>query len=324
MRPCFHHDKRTFFHVFEFVRAHQRALGHLQRLGRIVFAAADRAGQHCSAAQRLGNNIRRFRGRGKTAGNRDLAVVLNDSGTFPAIVFFQLLIALDDADDGKPSASGSAVHHFRRLDRRHGAKFVTVEHNTVGKLPAVFIRHRKDFPVQLLDEQTDHEVSIGVFLRHDDKNGGLLLTKALCIHRRIKAQHLLHLRVQKRIEPGQRRTHDTCHSLIAGGQRRSRKPPRLMIRRQAVQQKLEVIFPLYAAGRHQFLDQLEHRYNMPFLWFGKLRNEQDDRCHQPFGSVIKEGVLTISSTTATVPLVFGSTGRGSSPICKSIMRVPGG
>ena len=71
-----------------------------------------------------------------------------------------------------------------------------------------------------------------------------------------------------------------------------------MIRRQTVQQKLEVIFPLYIAGRHQFLDQLEHRYNMPFLWFGKLRNEQDDRCHQPFGSVIKESVLSVSGGIA--------------------------
>ena len=87
MRPCFHHDKGTFFHVFEFVRAHQRALGHLQRLGRIVFAATDRAGQHCSAAQRLGNNIRRFRGRGKTAGNRDLAVILNDNPILPNPVY---------------------------------------------------------------------------------------------------------------------------------------------------------------------------------------------------------------------------------------------
>ena len=80
-----------------------------------------------------------------------------------------------------------------------------------------------------------------------------------------------------------------------------------MIRRQAVQQKLEVIFSLYAAGRHQFLDQLEHRYNMPFLWFGKLRNEQDDRCHQPFGSVIKEGVLTISgSVTVSIDECLGN------------------
>ena len=74
--------------------------------------AADRAGHDGPVTQCLGDNVCRFTGWRKAACNGKLTVILNDGGTFFAVVLFELLVGLDDGDDTELSGSGCTVHNF--------------------------------------------------------------------------------------------------------------------------------------------------------------------------------------------------------------------
>jgi len=113
---------------------------------------ADRAGHDGPGAQCLGDNVCRFTGGRKAACDGELTVILNDGGTFLAIVLFELLIGLDDGDDTQLSGSGCTVHDFRGADGRQRAELVTVEHDTVVETATVLVCHGQDLTIELLDQ----------------------------------------------------------------------------------------------------------------------------------------------------------------------------
>ena len=96
------------------------------------------------------------------------------------------------------------------------------------------------------------------------------MAEPLGINGCVKTQDLLHLTVEKCVQAGHGGTHDAGPRLVAGRQRCAGKPACLMIRRQAIHEELKLIFPFDAAGSHQFLYELEHGYNVPFLWLREL------------------------------------------------------
>ena len=69
----------------------------MQVLRGTVFAPADRASHDHAGAERLRDDLHRFTEGSETACNGELAIVLNNRGTPPLVVFFKLLIALDIA-----------------------------------------------------------------------------------------------------------------------------------------------------------------------------------------------------------------------------------
>lgn len=71
-----------------------------------------------------------------------------------------------------------------------------------------------------------------------------------------------------------------------------------MIGRKPVHEKLKVVPTLHAAGRHQLLYQLEHRYNMAFSRFRELRDQKDDRGQKSFCGIVEEGVLPVGGGVA--------------------------
>ena len=55
---------------------------------------------------------------------------------------------------------------------------------------------------------------------------------------------------------------------------------------------LELILAFLLRGCQQFLNDLEHRHDVPFLRFAELCHEQDRRCEQTFGGIVEVGVLS--------------------------------
>ena len=67
MRPRFHDHKAALGDGFQFVRRHEWPLHHLQTLAGTVLTSADRAGQYRTAAQCLGELLRRLAVGGEAA-----------------------------------------------------------------------------------------------------------------------------------------------------------------------------------------------------------------------------------------------------------------
>ena len=292
VRPGLHHDKLALGHTFELVRGHEGALHHLQGLGPVVFPLADVTRLHSPAAQGFAHRLGSFAVGGEAAEDGELHIVHDDLRPLFAITPLQLAQALDDGDDGEPPGTAGGEHHFRRLDLWQSPILVSVEHRPVGQLPAVLIRHGEDLPVQLLDNQRHHEEFAGIFLGHYQEQGGGFLAECLRVHRRIKAQQLLHLRIQEPVQPGEGRGHDRSHGLFSGGDSRPGKPPGLMCGREESHQVLKLVAALFSGDRsHELLDDLEHRYDVPLRWRAELRHQQDGSGEQALGGVVEELVL---------------------------------
>ena len=167
--PGFHHNELAFGHGLQLVWGHERPLNHLQGLGAAVLALADRSALHGPAAQGFAHHLGGFAVGSKATEDGDLGVVHDDLRPLFAVVFLQLSQALDNGDDGEPPGPAGGEHHLGGLDLWQGAKLVAVEHCPVGKLPTVVIGYRQDLPVQLLDDQRDHEELRGIFFRHHQK-----------------------------------------------------------------------------------------------------------------------------------------------------------
>lgn len=91
-------------------------------------------------------------------------------------------------------------HHLRAFYLRQRPVLVAEEHAAIFQLPAVFVRNGEDFPVELLDDQRDHEKDRHLF-RHDDKQRRLLPAELLRVDLRIEAENLFQLAVEEGIGP---------------------------------------------------------------------------------------------------------------------------
>ena len=137
----------------------------------------------------------------------------------------------------------------------------------------MLVRHRHQFPVELLDNQAHQKVRSGIFLRHYNKQSCLLRAEFLCVHRAAKTQHLLQLRIQKGIEPAHGSGEDAHHGLFTSVQRSSRHPSGFVFRRQLFHQQLKLVFPFHLAGSQQILQEFEYRHNMLLLWREEFSNQ---------------------------------------------------
>ena len=203
-------------------------------LGWIVFPPADRSGHDRPAPQGLGQHFRRGAVRRKSAEDGELGIVHDNLCPFLAIVLFKLGKGLDDRHDLQAAGSGGREHHLGALNLRKGAILIAEEHTAVFQFPAHLICHGQDLPVELLDDQGDHEEGIGIFLRHDQEDGALLPAELLRINLCVKAQELLQLGIQKGIQPGQGCTHDAGHGLFGSIQSGPGKPFGFVVIRQNV------------------------------------------------------------------------------------------
>ena len=289
--PSFHHDKLALGHGLQLIRGHKGPLHHLQGLGPVVFPLADVTRLHSPAAQGFAHRLSGLAVGGEAAKDGELHIVHDDLRPLFAIAFLQLAQALDDGDDGEPPGTAGGEHHLRRLDLWQRPELVGVEHGPVGQFPAVLIRHGEDLPVQLLDDEAHHEEFIGIFFRHHQEQCGLLLAESLRVHGGVEAQQLLHLAVQKGVEPGQGGGHDRGHGLVGGGGGGPGEPFRLVGFRQQRQQRLELGLAFGLAGGHQLLDDFEHGHNVPLRWRAELRHQQDGGGEQALGGVIEKLVL---------------------------------
>ena len=262
VRPGFHHDELALGHGFQLVRRHERALYHLKGLA--AFLPLAYVTSLCSpAAQGLAHHLRRLAVGGEAAEDGVLGVVDDNFSALFAVILFQLPNALDDGDNGEPPGAAGREHHLRRLDLWQRPILITVEHGPVGQFPAVLVRHGEDLPVQLLDDEAHHEEFIGIFLRHHQEQGGLLLAESLRVYSGVEAEQLLHLRIEKGVEPGQGGGHDRGHGLVGGGGGGPGEPFRLVGFRQQRQQRLELGLAFGLAGGHQLLDDFKHGHNVP-------------------------------------------------------------
>ena len=166
-------------------------------------------------------------------------------------------------------------------------------------MPTVLVRHGEQLPCQRLYHQPCHEVLGGVLLRQDEEDSGLLRRKLLGVGGAVEAQHLLQLRVQEGVEPGQHRGHDGGHGLFGGIQRCTGKPPGLVYVRQSVHQKREPVFAANAGGRQQLLHQLEYGHDVSALCgaFAVRRQELRQQKHhggqQALRRIVEVGVLAV-------------------------------
>ena len=181
MDACFHHDEITFWQGLQLIRREERSLHHLQRFGGIGFASGYRTRHNGAASKCFRQCISRGAVWCEAAEQRDLRIVDDDLAALLAVVLFELGKGLDDWDDLQASGSGRAEHHLRRFDFRQRTELVTEEHTSIFELPAVFICHSQDFTIELLDDQGDHKEGVGVFLRHDDKDGRFLAAELLSV-----------------------------------------------------------------------------------------------------------------------------------------------
>ena len=206
-------------------------------------------------------------------------------------------------DDGyQCDTSGtSRTEQCLHIKGRHCSELITIEHHAARQTPAVLVRHGKQFPRQRLYHQTRHKVLGLIFLRQDKEDGGLLRRELLGVGGAVEAQHLLQLRVQEGVEPGQHRGHDGGHGLFGGVQRCTGKPPCLMRVRQPVHQKREPVFAANAGGSQQFLHQLEYGHDMPALCRAlavrrqELRQQKHHGGQQALRRIVKVGVLPVVS-----------------------------
>lgn len=156
----------------------------------------------------------------------------------------------------------------------------------------MLVGHRKDFTVELLDDQADDEIFCVIFLRHDEEDGAFLRTELLGIDCRVKAQYLLQLGIQKSVEPGERRGEDALHGLLRRVERCPREPLCLMLVRQMGKEQLKQSPALDAAGCQQILYELEHRHDVSLLRLTVFGYKQNYGGQQALSGIVEEGVLT--------------------------------
>ena len=247
------HDKAALGHGLQLVGHHEGPLDHLQGLA-FLFSPAEGAAHHGTAPQGLGQLHCRLAGRGKSAEDVHLAVVDDDLGTFLTVVLLQLAgDALHDRHQHQAAGAGGGEHQFQRLDRRAGAQLVGKKDHPVFQPSAVLVRHGEDLPVQVLENEADHEILGLVLLREYDEDGGLLIAEGLRVDSGVKAQDLLHLTVQEGVQPGQHRGDHRQHGLLRGIQRGAGEPLGLVVGRELRQQELELVLALHAAGCQELL-----------------------------------------------------------------------
>ena len=248
MRPRFHHHKAALGNGFQLVRRHQWTLYHLQALAGIVLPLTDRAAEHRAAAQRFGELLRRLTVGRKAAEDGILTVVSQYFCAFSAVILLQLRQRLDDGYQCDTTGATRAEQCLH-IKGGHSSELITIEHHAAGQMPTVLVRHGEQLPCQRLYHQPCHEVLGGVLLRQDEEDSGLLRRKLLGVGGTVEAQHLLQLRVQEGVEPGQHRGHDGGHGLFGGIQRCTGKPPGLVYVWQSVHQKRKPVFAANAGGR---------------------------------------------------------------------------
>lgn len=181
---------------------------------------------------------------------------------------------------------------FQLRTCRTRSELIAKEDTAVLELTAVLICNGQDLTVELLNDKGNHEEGVGVFLRHNDKDGRLLTAELLGVNLRVEAQKLFQLRVQEGVQSGQSCGHDGCHTLLGCIQGGSGEPLGLVIVGKHLHELLELILAFLSRWSQQFLDDLEHGYDVPFLRLAELCNQQD-RCRQEsFGCVVEVGVLT--------------------------------
>ena len=66
-----------------------------------------------------------------------------------------------------------------------------------------------------------------------------------------------------------------------------------MVAGQQFHELLELVLPFFIGRRQQFLDQLEHRHDMPLLRFAEFRYQENGRAQEPLRRVIEIGILPI-------------------------------
>ena len=159
-------------------------------------------------------------------------------------------------------------------------------------MTSVFICDGQDLTVELLDDEADHKERVGVFLRHDDKDGRFFSAELLGVYLRIEAQELLQFRVQEGIESGQRRGHDRRHTLFSGIQRGSGEPLGFVIIGEHLHELLELIFALLSRGRQQLLNDFENGHDVAFLRLAELCHQQDRRSQKSFSGVVEICILS--------------------------------
>ena len=209
------HDKAALWHGLQLVGSHEGPLDHLQALGWVVLSPADGAAHHRAAPQGFRQFHRRLAGWGKSSGNQHLAVVHNDLRTLPAVVLLELARdALHDRHQHQATGAGGGEHQLQGLDGRAGTQLIREKNHSVFQPPTVLIRHGENLPVQVLEDQADHEILGLVFLRKYDKNGGLLIAEGLRVDSGVETQDLLHLAVQERVQPGQHCGDHRHHGLL--------------------------------------------------------------------------------------------------------------
>ena len=108
----------------------------------------------------------------------------------------------------------------------------------------VLIRHSEDFPVEVLDDEGNHEILGRVLLREYHEDGRLLIAELLSVYGGIKAEDLLHLAVQESVESGEDGGENRGHSLLRRVEGGTGEPLGLVVGRELVQQELELVFSL--------------------------------------------------------------------------------
>ena len=93
-------------------------------------------------------------------------------------------------------------------DGRAGTQLISKKDHPILQTATVLIRHSEDFPVEVLDDEGNHEILGRVLLRKDEEDGGFLRRKHFSVNGTVEAQDLLQLTIKERIEPGQHRGHD--------------------------------------------------------------------------------------------------------------------
>ena len=153
-----------------------------------------------------------------------------------------------------------------------------------------------------LDHQTRHEVLAGVLLRQYQEDGGLLGGEGFRVDGAVKAEDLLQLGIQESVQPGKHRGHDGGHGLVGGVQRRAGEPAGFVGFGQSIHEVLETVFALGLAGAQKVLHQLEHADDMPLLRIScalgrqVLRQQEDDRCQEALGGIVKKCVLPVAGS----------------------------
>ena len=198
-----HHNKITLGQGLQLIGCEERPLHHLQGFRGIVLASGYRSGHNCAATQGFRQCIGRRAVWRKATEQRDLSIIHDNLAALFAVVFLELGKGLDDRDNLQASGSGCAEHHFRGFDLRQRSELIAKEDTAVLELTAVLICNGQDLTVELLNDKGNHEEGVGVFLRHNDKDGRLLTAELLGVNLRVEAQKLFQLRVQEGVQSGQ-------------------------------------------------------------------------------------------------------------------------